>query len=241
QTECVHQQVTLAAAQFLGPIVAARTTLLTRPNGLTIQNGTAGLALSPRRLAYQFPHGAMDFFPQTLAAPQPEVMVNRTPRRQVVRKQFPSAAAADGVTDAIDDLASRVFGRTAARLGGWDEQLQILPLSIGEITVLRLAGSHLASVAKTSFSNALSDPAGHPIDLGNWDRGPVVGNDRSPRLARADWRASRGRSRRRSRVGSARTMRAECNASASRSRTGRLAARGWKRLCIGTTLPNKGA
>src|SRR5215472_5753820 len=91
-------------------------------------------------------------------APQPEVMVNRTTRRQVVRKQFPSAAAADGVTDAIDDLASRVFGRTAARLGGWDEQLQILPLSIGEITVVRLAGFHLASVAKTSFSNALLPP-----------------------------------------------------------------------------------
>src|SRR5262249_22536366 len=116
---------------------------------------TAGLAVSPRRLAYQFPHGAMDVFPQTLAAPQPEVMVNRTPRRQVVRKQFPSAAAADGVTDAIDDLPSRMFGRTAARLGGWDEQLQILPLSIGEITVVRLAGFHLASVAKASFSNAL--------------------------------------------------------------------------------------
>src|SRR5215472_14288017 len=112
--------------------------------------------LAPRRLAYQFPHGAMDVFPQTLAAPQPEVMVNRTPRRQVVRKQFPSAAAADGVTDAIDDLPSRMFGRTAARLGGWDEQLQILPLSIGEITVVRLAGFHLASVTKASFSNALS-------------------------------------------------------------------------------------
>src|SRR5262249_16756543 len=116
----------------------------------------------------------MDFFPQTLAAPQPEVMVNRTPRRQVVRKQFPSAAAADGVTDAIDDLPSRMFGRTAARLGGWDEQLQILPLSIGEITVVRLAAFHLPSVAKASFSTPPFHPETESHQTGRQPPPPIM-------------------------------------------------------------------
>src|ERR1700757_1868725 len=82
-------------------------------------------------------------------------MVDGTPRRQVVGKQFPGAAAADGVTDAINDLASGVLGRPAARLGGRDERLQILPLGIGDVTVVRLARFHLDSLAKPSFSNAL--------------------------------------------------------------------------------------
>ena len=44
--------------------------------------------------------------------------------------QVPGAAAADGVTDAVDDLATSVFEKPAARLSGRDEQFQILPLSI---------------------------------------------------------------------------------------------------------------
>src|SRR6202007_1391070 len=83
-------------------------------------------------------------------------MVDGTPRRQVVGEQFPGAAAADGVTDAINDLASGVLGGPAARLGGGDERLQILPLGIVDVTVVRLARFHLDSLAKPSFSNALS-------------------------------------------------------------------------------------
>ena len=66
-------------------------------------------------------------------------------------EQVPGAAAADGVTDAVDDLATSVFGRPAARLSGRDEQFQILPLSISDVTVVRLAGFHLDSIANRAF------------------------------------------------------------------------------------------
>jgi hypothetical protein len=84
-------------------------------------------------------------------------MVYGTPRRQVMGEQFPCTATADGVTDAVDNLPPCVFGRTAARHRGRNERFQISPLSIGKVTVVRLARSHLARVPHASFSNALLD------------------------------------------------------------------------------------
>src|SRR5262252_3018743 len=85
-------------------------------------------------------------------------MVNRAPRRQVVGQQFPGTAASDGITDAVDNLASRVLGRTTARHSGRDEKFEVLPLGIGDVAVVRLAKFHLDRVPnlfKLPLSSAL--------------------------------------------------------------------------------------
>ena len=57
-----------------------------------------------------------------------------------------------------------MFGRTATGFGDWHKLLQVVPLSIGEVGVVRLAKSHLDTVRplqsldaveEKGFSNAL--------------------------------------------------------------------------------------
>src|ERR1044071_2238039 len=99
----------------------------------------------------------MNLLPNALPAPRPEVMIDRAPWWEIVRQQFPGAAAADGVVNPIDDLAAGMFGRTAARFGSGHQRLQVLPFCIREIGIVWLAALHSHSVTARGFSNALLD------------------------------------------------------------------------------------
>src|SRR5438067_9563589 len=101
QTQRIHQQVTLAPAQFLGPIIAPRASLFTASHRLAVQDRAAGLSFPSGRLSYPLAHGVMDLLPDPLAAPGPEVMIDGTPRWQIMRQQFPGGAAANRVADSI--------------------------------------------------------------------------------------------------------------------------------------------
>ena len=54
--------------------------------------------------------------PRPVSLPQPEVMIDRLPMRQVVRERAPRAAAPDEVLDGVDDLAQGVAAVSTARL-----------------------------------------------------------------------------------------------------------------------------
>src|SRR5215467_13337749 len=86
-----------------GPIIATRAGLFIGPHRLAVQHRATGLALSSGRLPHPLAHGVMDSLPNSLPAPGPKVMIDRTPRGQIVGQQFPRAAAANRVTDPIDD------------------------------------------------------------------------------------------------------------------------------------------
>jgi hypothetical protein len=51
----------------------------------------------------------MDLLPDSGAAPKPEIVIDGAPRRKVMRKQLPGSTTANGIEDAIEDLAAAVF------------------------------------------------------------------------------------------------------------------------------------
>src|SRR5215471_6551511 len=97
----------------------------------------------------------MDLLPDPLAAPGPEVMIDATPRWQIMRQQFPGAAVANRVADPIHDLAPGVLGRTPAGFGGGHEGLQAIPFGISEISIVGLAVFHLDRLRGRLFKRAL--------------------------------------------------------------------------------------
>src|SRR6516162_5542788 len=119
--------MTFAPTQFLGTIITTRTPLFTGSHRLAVQHRAAGLALSSSRLPHPLAHGVMDLLPDSLPTPGPEVMIDRPPRGQIVRQQFPRAAAANREPDPIHDLATRVFGRTPTVFGCGHERFQAIP------------------------------------------------------------------------------------------------------------------
>src|ERR1051325_9015358 len=84
----------------------------------------------------------------------PRIVINGSPRRQIMRQQLPGAAAADYREDAIQDFTASMLGGTAARFGGGHQRLQLVPFGIGEVGSVGIAGFHPASLRDT-FSNAL--------------------------------------------------------------------------------------
>src|SRR5215831_19712993 len=98
----------------------------------------------------------MDLLPDPLAAPGPEVMIDGTPRWQIMGQQFPRAAAANGIADPIHNLAPGVLGRTPAGFGGGHERLQAIPFRLSEISIVGLAVFHLDRLRGRLFKRALS-------------------------------------------------------------------------------------
>src|SRR4051794_29415924 len=69
-------------------------------------------------------------------------MIHSAPRRQIMRQQFPCSAAADCVEDAIENLSSAVLRGTASRLGSGHERLDVVPLGVSQVSVVRSAAGH---------------------------------------------------------------------------------------------------
>src|SRR5215472_10984839 len=157
QSQRIHEQVTLAPAQFLGPIIATHAPLFTGPHRLAVQHRATGLALSSGRLPHPLAHGVMDSLPNSLPAPGPKVMIDRTPRGQIVGQQFPRAAAANGVTDPIDDRATRVFGRTPSGFGCGHERFQAIPFRIRKIRIVGSTLFHVDRLRDYLFKRALRE------------------------------------------------------------------------------------
>jgi hypothetical protein len=72
-----------------------------------------------------------------------------------VRQQFPSATAANCVTDPIHDLAACVFGRTPSGIRCGHERFQAIPFRITEIGIICFAGFHLDRLGGRLFKRAL--------------------------------------------------------------------------------------
>ena len=64
-------------------------------------------------------------------------MIDRTPRRQIVRQQFPSTAAVHGIEDAMENFAAAMLRRATAGFGRRHERDQLFPFGIGEVGIIR--------------------------------------------------------------------------------------------------------
>lgn len=61
-------------------------------------------------------------------------MVDAAPRREIVRKQAPGAAAPhDDVEDSVEDLAQRIDPRAPVGFGSGKIGLQASPFGVGEV------------------------------------------------------------------------------------------------------------
>src|SRR6185437_16308704 len=123
QPERIDQQVPLATGEPLTAVIALRAPSLGRLDRLAVDDRrrrlpwvTLGLPEVAPQLVVQPVEGAV-------LLPGAEVPVHAVPGREVVGQGAPLAAGAVDVEQGVDDLAPRVFGGSAARLGRRDEAL----------------------------------------------------------------------------------------------------------------------
>ena len=80
----------------------------------------------------------MNRCPGSVITPAGEVVVHRFALRQVMGQIFPAATGAEDVEYGVDDLACIHDARAAPLVSG-QERFEDLPLSIGQVTRVRLA------------------------------------------------------------------------------------------------------
>src|SRR6266567_9017575 len=95
----VDQNVSLSPGELFGAIIAALFATIRRLDRLTVDDPRTGLAIASRLRPHALPQGRVDALPGTVETPEPEVVLDRLPRRKLVRQQPPGTAAADDVND----------------------------------------------------------------------------------------------------------------------------------------------
>src|SRR5215213_6294169 len=72
---------------------------------LRIHYARAGLRIPPETCSQTMAQGGMQPLPGTIDAPDPEVMMDGLPRRELMWQQTPSTATTHDVEDGVKDLA----------------------------------------------------------------------------------------------------------------------------------------
>src|ERR671912_264842 len=129
----VYQQMSLTALYLLPAIVAALfSTHAGRLDRLAIDYSSTGLRVSLEAHPHPLAQSGMHSCPCSVQAKLSEVVVDATPRWEIVRKQAPGAAAPYYVEDGVKNLAKRIDPRTATGFGSGKMRLQPGPFGIGE-------------------------------------------------------------------------------------------------------------
>lgn len=140
QTQCVHNQVSLATSDFLGCIVASLLATFCRLDALTVEYGCAWCLVASNFLAQLFSQCLVEPFPSAIYSPQPKVMVHSSPGWKVVRQCSPQAAILGHVEDGVQNLSPTVLA-WASRFGGfWHKWRNYRPLFIIQISRVDFAG-----------------------------------------------------------------------------------------------------
>src|SRR5262249_18698278 len=127
------EQVALAPGHLLAGVVAVRVRwppLSVVLTDWTRDDRRAGRRLAPHPAPRRLAQPGMDPLPGAVLAPQPEVVLDRLPGRQVVRQQAPGLAAAPHVEVGVRDLTSAPATRASAGLGCRHERLEDRPLAV---------------------------------------------------------------------------------------------------------------
>jgi hypothetical protein len=84
-----------------------------------------------------------------IVAPEPKIMVDHGPWREVVGEQPPGTAAPSQVPEGIENFTFRIFLRPAPGFGRGHEMLNQFPFLIREVNRVWLSGFH-ASICTPS-------------------------------------------------------------------------------------------
>jgi len=135
QTFGIYQQVAFSALHFLVAIVSSLCS--TYPCGLHrlgIHHARAGLRISLEAYSQTLAQSSVHPLPGAVDTPSSEVVVDRLPRRELMRHQAPSTAAThDDVEDGVKELTQSVDTRPSASLWGRQIRLYASPLGVGEV------------------------------------------------------------------------------------------------------------
>ena len=126
--------MTFSSLYLLTAIIAALFSTYPRTlYRLRIDYPGAGLRVSLEAHPYSIAQGCVHPLPRSVQAELSEVMIDAAPRREIVGKQAPGAAAPHDIEDGVKDLAQRIETRTSIGFGNGKIGLQAGPLGIGEV------------------------------------------------------------------------------------------------------------
>ena len=139
----VHGDVARAAFDLLAAVQTALLAFGCRLDGLAVQDRVARQAAraTQRDLAPAAAQHRHRFLPDTTLLPAPPMVVDRVPRRKVVRQRPPAAAFAQAVEHGLNDAPLRVLGAGTTRVRPLEEACKLLPLPVAQITGVAHAGN----------------------------------------------------------------------------------------------------
>src|SRR6266496_4431934 len=148
QPKAVHHQVPLPPLQPLAAVKGAAFPRPVRVRRLAIDAGRR-----PRRrlvfLTHLLAQAVMDARQRPFLLPLVEVVVDRLPRRELMRQHPPLTPAPRDVENAIDDTAEINLARTPGSLLWRDKELDDLPLRVSRVARISFA-VHSYNLRKTA-------------------------------------------------------------------------------------------
>lgn len=138
----IHQQLTFAALDLLGGIIAALTWHEARLHTLAVQAAGRGLLVAAGILAHLCPHGVVDALPGLVATPLAKVVISTLPFRAFSWQHPPGNAPYHDILDGIGHQAHLQLAWTTARLC-WRHQFRDnMPLAVGHIGCVKALFAH---------------------------------------------------------------------------------------------------
>jgi hypothetical protein len=158
KTHGIDQNMAFATIDFLARIVASLVADFAAFDSLAVDDGRTGLSLAPFDQTEVFAQMGVNPIPQSVGFPESEVVVDRTPRREILRQVAPLTSSFDKVEDGVEQLSKRVPAPSASfgRLG--KAVIDEWPFGIGEVRCISHPKRITACGAryKLTLTNSLS-------------------------------------------------------------------------------------
>src|SRR6516165_1125777 len=173
----IHDDVALAAGDFLATIVAAFSALggLDR---LAVDRGGAGRDLPVVLQPYFDAQSRQDLSPDGVTDPGAEIVVDGFPGRKLMRQHAPLTTRAIQIEQRVENLTQIGFARSPTRLGRRQQGFDELPLLVRKIGGVWLP-FHAPDLGKSAFWNSLLVFAWHSPPFCLW-RLPRLGTYGGP-------------------------------------------------------------
>src|SRR5271170_5224093 len=136
QANRIDEDMTLLALDLLACVIAVRidvaATLLGALHALAIDYTRGRTWLALHHLAALQVERVVDCHQRVVIVPPNQIVIQGTPRRQILRNIAPLTPRAEHIHDPVDDLAHIDLAAPAAALGWRDERFDKRPLRSGK-------------------------------------------------------------------------------------------------------------
>ena len=159
QPDRIDQDMTFAPIDFLAGIVTPLVADLGAFDALTVDDTSTGVALAPIDQTHLFSQVGVNRCPQTVAFPESEVVIGRSPRGKVSWQVAPLTAGFDNIENGVGQLSEGMLARTPC-LGGLGEAvIDELPFALGKVRCI----SHRKRISDcgTRYKLTLKESHGH--------------------------------------------------------------------------------